>query len=266
MSIFDKPESDGTVNFADSRAHKVRYAVKDVYGNRSELIFWVKSHPPPPGGRYTEKKPAGTLFACKSANRFANNDLVLELPDDALYEDLDFIYSCSGPSNCTYSRIHHLQDQYTPVHSLCNLSIKTEGLPKRLESKAVIVKIDEQSNYSSKGGKWENGFIRTQVREFGDYTVMVDTVAPVIRAINITPGKKMSSQRSIRMKISDNLSGIRSYRGTLNGKWILMDYDAKNQSLTYSFDDRIRTGKNDFVLIVKDNVGNESVYKASLFK
>jgi len=70
----------------------------------------------------------------------------------------------------------------------------------------------------------------------------------------------------LKVKISDNLAGIKSYRGTINGKWILMDYDAKNQLLNYAFDDRIHTGKNDFVLTVRDNVGNEAVYKASLIK
>ena len=45
-----------------------------------------------------------------------------------------------------------------------------------------------------------------------------------------------------------------------------MDYDAKNQLLTYSFDDHIRAGNNDFVLTVRDNSGNEAVYKATLIK
>ena len=96
--------------------------------------------------------------------------------------------------------------------------------------------------------------------------VMVDTIHPVIRPVNISPGKNVSRQNTIRIKISDNLSGIKSYRGTINGKWILMDFDAKNQLLTYAFDDRIHPGKNEFILTVKDYVGNETVYKASLIK
>lgn len=266
MSIYGKLDHKGVVNFIDSRPHIVQYVVKDVYGNRSELSFWVKSHPPPPAGRYIEKQPVGTLFSCKSANRFVKNDLIFELPDDALYEDLDFMYSSSEPLHGSYSKVHHLQNKYTPVHSLCNLSIKTEGLPKSLESKAVVVKIEEPFQFSSRGGKWENGFIRTRVKEFGDYTVMVDMTSPAICPINVSPGKRVSKQSTIKIKIYDDLAGIKSYRGTINGKWILMDYDAKNQLLTYTFDDRIHTGKNEFVLTVRDNVGNEAVYKASLIK
>jgi murein DD-endopeptidase MepM/ murein hydrolase activator NlpD len=266
MSIYSGLVHKGVVNFVDSRTHKVQYIVKDVYGNKSELTFWVKSHPPPPAGRFVEKKPEGTLFSCRSDNHFANNDLIFELPEGALYEDLYFLYSTSEPLKGGYSKVHHLHNETVPVQSSCHLSIKTEGLPKNVESKALIVKVEGPSKYSSRGGKWDNGFIKTQVKEFGDYMVMVDTTAPTIRPVNVSPGKKLSKQSTIKIKISDNLAGIKSYRGILNGKWILMDYDAKNQLLTYSFDDRIRTGKNDFILTVRDNSGNEAVYKASLIK
>lgn len=66
------------------------------------------------------------------------------------------------------------------------------------------------------------------------------------------------------VKISDDLSGIKYYRATLNGKWILMEYDAKSNSLTYFFDEMIKPGKNIFKLVVRDDVGNESVYTATL--
>jgi hypothetical protein len=266
MSIYNGLIHKGVVNFVDSKPHKVQYVVKDLYGNRSELTFWVKSHPPPPAGRYAQKNVAGTLFSCNKDNRFVNNELVFELPEDALYEDLDFIYSSSEPLPGGYSRVHHLQNEFTPIQSLCNLSIKADGLPKELETKALIVKVEGPSKYSSRGGKWENGFVKTQVKEFGDFMVMTDKVPPVIHPVNISPGKKLIKQNTIKLKISDNLAGIKSYRGTINGKWILMDYDAKNQLLTYSFDDRIHAGKNDFVLTVRDNCGNEAIYKASLIK
>ena len=48
--------------------------------------------------------------------------------------------------------------------------------------------------------------------------------------------------------------------------WILMDFDSKNATLTYDFDDRMKPGKNEFRLVVKDAVGNESQYKAVLIR
>ena len=200
MSIYKGLVHKGVVNFTDSKPHRVQYIVKDVYGNRSELSFWVKSHPPPPAGRFAQKKSVGTLFSCRKDNHFANNEIIFDMPADALYEDLDFIYSSSEPLTGGYSMVHHLQNESTPIQSLCNLSIKAAGLPKDLESKALIVKVEGLSKYSSRGGKWENGFIRTQVKEFGDFMVMVDETPPSIRPVNVSPGKRVNKQSTIKIK------------------------------------------------------------------
>jgi hypothetical protein len=213
-----------------------------------------------------EKKNRGTLFSCQSENSFSGKEVILEMPREALYEDLDFVYSAGSKVTGTYSSLHHIHNELTPIQSYCQLSIKTNGLPSELSSKAVIVKVEDSGRFSSRGGKWEEGFVTTKIREFGDYTVTVDTTAPVIRPVNIVPGKNVSKQQSIVMKISDNLSGIRYYRGTINNQWILMDYDAKSNQLTYLFDERIKAGKNTFKLVVKDDVGNESSYQATITK
>jgi hypothetical protein len=43
-----------------------------------------------------------------------------------------------------------------------------------------------------------------------------------------------------------------------------MDFDAKSNLLVYAFDDRIKPGKNNLRLVVRDAVGNETVYQATL--
>ena len=264
LKIYNLAKNQGVVSFTDTKVHKVRYIVKDVYGNTSRLDFSVVGKPL--GAAKKPKAPRGTLFSCQSVNHFATNDLVFDVPADALYEDLDFVYLSSDPVRNSFSSLHHLQNMDTPLHTYCDLSIKPDKLPVQLTSKAVIVRVSENGRVTTLGGKWENGFMKTRIRDFGDYTVMVDTTRPAIKAINITTNKKATGKHSIMMKISDNLSGIKSYRGTMNGKWILMDFDAKTGRLVYDFDDRMKPGKNEFRLVVKDAVGNESQYKAVLIR
>lgn len=263
LKIYPKVKNRGIVSFTDNREHQIRYVVKDVYGNSSRLDFSVRSKAPGKGP-VKQKNQKGKLLLCKVANHFATDDLVFDIPDDALYEDLDFIYSKTAPIPNSFSPLYHLQDKDTPLHTFCTLSIKPAKFPSNLTSKAMIIRVSEEKHVSSVGGKWENGVITAKIREFGNYTVMVDTVKPVIHPVNIAPNKSVKSQRTIQLKISDNLSGIKSYRGTLNGKWILMDFDAKSGLITYSFDDRIKPGKNEFRLIIRDAVGNETQYKAFL--
>ena len=40
------------------------------------------------------------------------------------------------------------------------------------------------------GGSWRNGFLRTKVREFGDFCIIADTIKPEIKGINIYLLKK----------------------------------------------------------------------------
>jgi len=258
----------GIVNFMDRRPHYVQYLVHDVFGNKARLDFWVKSHPPlGHSGRPWTEQPEGTqLFSFSQDNHFIRPDIRFEVPGEALYEDLDFEYSVSPPAPGCFSMVHHLQDQYTPLQTWCTLSIRAGNLPNRLQSKVVIVALETGNHPVSRGGKFENGFVTTQIRDFGDYSVMADTVGPLIRPVNIFSGKKVNRQYAIKVKISDNLSGIKAYRGKLNGKWILMDWDEKNQLLTYGFDEYLKPGKNLFVLVVTDAVGNSSRYEATLIR
>jgi hypothetical protein len=62
----------------------------------------------------------------------------------------------------------------------------------------------------------------------------------------------------------DELSGIDSYTGTLNGEWILMEYDEKNDLLIYYFDKYLIEGENIFKLEVYDNTNNYNVYETVL--
>lgn len=272
MRIFKDVKNQGVVNFSGAGIHKVQYEVEDAFGHVSSLIFQVKSHPPPgigarpPDRDGTNPENRQNMLSCMKSNRFAMDDIKMDFPEDALYEDLLFEYSVSPRITGLYAPVHHLHNIYTPLHTWCQLSIKCENLPADLAGKAVIVAVGAGNKRSSIGGKYEKGWITGRIREFGKYSVAVDTRPPSIVPVNIVNNKNINKQTSIRIKISDDLSGIESYRGTLNGQWILMDYDAKNRLLVYSFDEKMKKGKNKFILVVKDAVGNSSRFEATLVR
>ena len=58
--------------------------------------------------------------------------------------------------------------------------------------------------------------------------------------------------------VSGSADGM-SYRGTVDGKWILFEYDKKRDRLTHTFDGHINPGKHWLKLLVKDDRGNEAV-------
>ena len=267
LDIFDGVVNRGIINFVDRKAHRIQYVVRDVRGNASRITFWVKSHPPASAGaRPSEPAAPVNLFAWDRENRFENAYIDFTLPANALYEDLDFHYKTAPPANGSYARVHLLHTEEIPVHLRCNLSIRAETLPRWLESKALLVKVEKDGKFISQRGNFRDGFVTGSIREFGEYTISVDTIPPKIKPVNVYHNKNVSKQSTIVVTISDDLSGIKHYRGTLNGRWILMDFDAKRNRLIYKYDNRIKAGSNKFHLVVTDGVGNRSEYSATLIR
>ncbi len=77
----------------------------------------------------------------------------------------------------------------------------------------------------------------------------------------------ISKRNTLKVKISDIGSGIKNYRATIDGKWVLMEYNHKKRILTYNFSDKKLVGsKHIFKIVVSDNVGNTNTLSATFFK
>ena len=65
----------------------------------------------------------------------------------------------------------------------------------------------------------------------------------------------------IMYRISDNLSGIKHYRGEIDGKWVMFEADTKNSIITYKLDsEEVKRGQSHEVkLFSVDECYNESV-------
>ena len=96
---------------------------------------------------------------------------------------------------------------------------------------------------------------------------MADTIAPVIKPLNIFEGAKFVKDNKIEIKITDNLSGIRSFTGTIDGKWVLFEYLPAKEKIIYNFDaNLLKTGnKHELLLQVFDERLNRAEYKVSFY-
>ncbi len=136
-------------------------------------------------------------------------------------------------------------------------------LAKAVICEQVITK-QKTVRFSALSTTMQNGYAVAAVKNFGTYQVKYDTTAPVIRTSNFDlKGQKqnnLSTLKALQFTITDNLSGIKTYRATLNGKWVIADYDAKNNRLTIDLAKHTGTGKCALRLEVTDKCGNQSIY------
>jgi hypothetical protein len=266
LRIYDYVRNKGQFRVTDGNIHLVRFELKDFHGNTSILDFKVESKA---SQAERMKTPFIQRLKYDRENRFTEENIRIEFPEQTFYNDVEFFWEEKPASEEFVSGIHVVNRNTVPMHSSSRLSIKTHKLENRLQEKALLVSVDTISGeISAAGGAYNNGWVTGDIRSFGNYAVALDTVPPRIIPLSIRNNSAITETSRIRFRISDDLSGIKNYTGTLDGKWALFEYDAKSNLITHYFDaQRFELGKRHaFVLKVTDNKGNESRYEASFWK
>jgi hypothetical protein len=163
-----------------------------------------------------------------------------------------------------FSPVYEILDQGTPLFSSYMLAIRARNLPAFLQAKALIVSIRKNGAWVCHGGEYAAGFVSGRVKEFGQFMVRVDTMAPTITRRSDDP---IAKPMTLTFHVSDDLSGIGSYNGFVDGKWALLEYDAKNGALTYKVDEqRIeRNHQHTLDLIISDRKNNIARCSASFY-
>ncbi|MEA3446481.1 MAG: M23 family metallopeptidase [Bacteroidota bacterium] len=265
LSNYTTVENNGIVLIKSDSVYSIKYVLYDAYQNKKSIAFFVKGVEPIGIDTIVKLSEYTRAMPCMLKNKFTTNDIELIIPKKALYDDLFFNYSVDDPVSGLYSKVHHIHEDIVPLQKSYSLRIKAEGLPDSLQSKALAVwVVGERNNYNiyNAGGEFKDGFIETSLSNFGNLGISVDTIPPNIRAINISENKNMGNQKTIKFKITDDLSGIKDYEGFINDKWVLFRYDAKKNLIYYEFADNkiFKNTNHKLTLTVVDNKDNQSEY------
>jgi hypothetical protein len=265
LPIYTHNGTFGIISPIQDTTQQVEIELQDTYGNSSVLVLSIK-------GSYKkmEKKKAEstTSFRYNQENNFQNKEMELTIPKGALYKNLNFSYTKKPAPAEYYSSFHVIQNKTIPLHKSASLKLKPNNLPEELESKVILANVDTTTGeFYISGGEYKNGWIEGQISNFGVYAVVVDTVPPEIISLSIADNS-LSEPNRIRFKITDDLAGIKTIEGFLDGNWVLFDYDAKTSRITHYFDkDRFEFNKrHKLKLTITDYRENSSVYEANFWK
>lgn len=265
LEIYGRNAYKGVYNFNDGKLHQVTYHLEDFAGNRSVLQFAVQAGSPVKPA----VDPKGVArFGFDESNSHETDAFQINIPKGSLYSDLNFMYSTKAKHAASFSQLHVVGTETVPLHLPCSLSIKATDVPDKLRDKLLIGRYNAKSGkFESMGGNYRMGWVETQVRSFGTYAIVADTVAPVIRSLSIKENKTLTDQAKIRFKITDDLSGIATYNGYIDDVWVLFEFDTKTNEITYTFDSYVKRNKNHQLLLeVEDSKGNKRTYKATFYK
>jgi murein DD-endopeptidase MepM/ murein hydrolase activator NlpD len=201
----------------------------------------------------------------------------------------DFVYAQEGssitkgkfniylPANSLYENTYldidakvdtlKLHKDVIPLHKKLSITIDISNYNKTDIDKLYIGRLNyKKIPYYIKTSRKGNKLI-AQTKKLGTFVLAVDTKKPEIKPINFLNKKWISKNKTLKIKITDDLSGISSYRATINGQFILMEYDYKKDVLTYDFKDQIISEvENNLKLIVIDNVGNNTTFESTFYR
>lgn len=265
LSIYESSEQNGIINFDQPGIHNLEYTVTDVAGNTSKLKFQVNAKPL----INFAKQPLHKNFAKKMMyhheNEFSSKGFLIQIPDSALYNDIDFKYYSEPHPKSRWSNIHYAHSDLTPLHKSAEVYIKCEFPSSIPENKLLAIRKTSKGKVNVHVGEYAVGYYSFKTKYFGGFYIFHDTIPPSIKPLNIHNGKNIRFQNKFDFKISDNLAGIKSYNCYIDEKWVLMEYDFKKSQLTHYKHNVISKGKHELKLFVTDAVGNEKVYKCSFY-
>ena len=161
-----------------------------------------------------------------------------------------------------------IDEDSIPVLKEITIKFNTDRYNDSLVNKTYIAKLDKEDKSSFVSNNLKNGKLTADIKLLGDYMIKVDSIPPSINLIDIEDSQWISNRDKLQIKINDKNSGISSYRGTLNDKWILLEYNPMKGILTYDFDDNINNSepKNILKVNVTDNVGNTKHLEKVFFR
>lgn len=249
----------GVVTIDKEQLYNFRYEVIDYYGNSDCCEFEIL-------GVKTEIPQAKEkTIKYDKEYRFETELFNIEIPQNALYEDSDFEYSKTDTvQQGNYSVIHTLNPYYEVLDRSCCISLKVERDIIDEKEKYYIASLhslgkkkgEEKTSYLS---KYQDGWLSAKVNSFGEYVIKADLVKPILKYYGVVAGE-------LRIMVKDEESGLKYFRGEIDGEFVLFTYDMKDKIARYKIDtQKYPQGiPHSIEFEAYDNCGNKKSYKGTL--
>jgi len=261
LSIYDKqfPEL-GYIEVEDAQSYTVDIIAKDLDGNETKLTIPILGKNAPIKLPKIENITDYPIEA-KAFNKFIKEGVTVAFPKNTFYEDihLDFKVNADGST-----QIHK---PFVPLDKSFTLTFDVSKYTDEQREHLFIAYYNKGKypRYSSTVKK-ETSFY-TKTKKLGKYALLSDFKAPTVTPNNFKNEQWLSKFRYLKINIKDDLAGIKSYRGEIDGEWILLEWNLKKGYLVYDFNDKKLSGtKHQLKVKVTDNANNTKTYSATFYR
>lgn len=259
LSIIKNEDTDGYIDVQEGFNSNYTITITDFEGNKTSIVIPIEGKKSENSTPKQINKTDDYIYS-NQATSITKGKYSVYIPANSLYENSFLAIDTKGDTL-------HLHEDHIPIHKNITITADISNYKTTDKDKLYIGWLNYYGKpyYNTTYRKGDK--LSAKTRTFGTYVLASDTTGPTINPINFDDGKWISSNKTLELSINDDLSGISSYRATINGKFILMEYDYKKDVIKYNFDDNIISEtENNLKVIVTDNVGNSTTFEATFFR
>ncbi len=255
-SFLINKNNNGFFDIKNNKKYFFTLKISDYEGNNSFLEITII------GKTIKNKflKAEGKLIKTDQDYLIKFKDKEITFKKNTLYDN---VYLNIKESNDTL----YIDKDIYPLKNPIEISFKINSNDSLLNRQSFISKLNSKGKpiYLSTQKK-ENKF-HLKSNSLGVFFIAKDTISPEIKPVNFYKGQWISRLNYLKLKIKDDFSGIKNYKGFLNNKWILFEYEPKTKILTYNFSDiKFKNTKHNLKIYLEDNVGNKKVFKTMFYR
>ena len=253
LDMYKRSLGDGVVKINETNVTYL-YSVKlfDFNKNQSEILVpiqWVKQN-----DLSNRKLDFENMFKVNkdSTYNFKFPGAKVSIEKNSFYTDK--IIQIFEENN-----LLHVDKDSIPLLKGITIKMDVSRYNDSIRNRTYIGRIGENKKSSFVSSKKEENYVIAKVNNLGDFVIKIDSIKPNVSVIDISDNQWISNRKNLSIKISDNESGVKNYRGTINDKWILLEYNPMKGILSYDFNDNVNRddAKNVLEIKIEDNVGNE---------
>ncbi|MBR5475242.1 MAG: M23 family metallopeptidase [Bacteroidaceae bacterium] len=251
LGFFASDNSKGWLKVDEERIYNVECRLADYHGNTSSCRVAVR-------GKRECVQPVDSVgyYLYWFMNNVVECDGArLRVPMGELFDNT-VVSVKKEESPGGYSACYNFNDRPFALKKSASLSI--ELLTEQLlpEEKYYIKKVTAKGS-SSVGGTLRDGWVTANISSSGCFEIDVDTVAPKLLPIK---EKSWSRNGKIIFLLNESGSGLKSFKGYIDGRFVLFEYSSKSGRLVCDLRrEKISRGKHMLELYVSDCAGNENV-------
>lgn len=253
LNSINTDAKNGYIYVKENDTVKISAIITDFNGNKTNFNATLV-------GTKGKPKVSNFFYDYNKSTKFIRNGIEIHFEKGNFYDKLNLNYLVTNllPNKGIYSLVHTLSNYNIPCQKSNAIFIEPIGISEKLKSKALIVVKNVLGIEQPIISNWEDGMITGKIKTIGSYYIKIDTTAPTIKFVNYSIKTKSFSGNSITAIIKDDLSDVFSINGFIDGKWVLFQYDKKNNQIQYLMDEKCSEGMHKLELIIVDNKLNEN--------